>query len=78
MVGAHGLTRSVIKITNELKQLLHYIVKVGIVYDNRLNFAYRYAHRVIGWLNEEERKTKSQEQTPNNGMIKCSGINHKR
>ena len=51
MEGVYGIPRDTISIKNYLQQMLHLVGKIIIVDEIKPNTAYKYSHRVIGWLN---------------------------
>ena len=73
MEGANGLPIYEISITNKLQQVLHGEGKLRYFNAIKPNPAYKYASRVIVWVNEEESKLK-EKKTYKNVMIKVSGF----
>ena len=76
--GAHGLPRDTTSLTNDLKQVLHYIVKKIISNVIKHKYTQRYALRVTEWVNKEEVKVEGKKRKTKTGMIKVSGLSHKR
>ena len=52
MDGAHGLPKYVMRLANEIQQVLHGIGKQRIVNEIKSNSAYRYDRRVIQQVNK--------------------------
>ena len=75
--GVYGIPRDTISIKNELQQVLHLVGKIRIVDKIKQNSTYKYSHRVL-FCKLIRDKIRGVKNTSNHGMIKVSGIIHKR
>ena len=57
MDGVHGLPRDATSLANELQELLHGVGKHRISKEIKQSYAQSYSHRVIKWVNNEEKKS---------------------
>ena len=76
--GAHGFPRDTYTISDELQQVLH---GVGRRDSNKIitpDSALMYARRVIARVNKEEDNAEGQKRKTRTGIIKVSGLSHKR
>ena len=76
--GAHGLPRDTNTVSDELQHVIH---GVGCRYANKTitpPSALRYARRVIPCVNKEEENAEGQKRKTTPGVIKVSGLIHKR
>ena len=75
---AHGLPRDTNTIYDELQQVLHGVVRQ--VANNTITSpsALRYSRRGIACLNKEEENKEGQKRKITTGIIKVSGLIHKR
>ena len=76
--GAHGLPRDATSLANELQHVIREVDKLRVVNEVKQNSSYRYSHRVIQRVNKEEKKLEGGKRTSKRGMIKVSGLSHKR
>ena len=76
--GAHGLTRDTSTIYNELQHVLYGVGRRDANNTITPESALRYARRVIARLNKEEENAEGQKRNTRTGIIKVSGLSHKR
>ena len=74
--GTHRLPIYARSLENELQKVIHDVGKRRIVNEIQPDYAYSYACRFIQRVNKEEEK--SEKKTSKRGMIKVSGLSHKR
>ena len=78
MDGARGLPKYANSIANDLQKGIHSVRKRNIVDEITAASAVKYSLRVIIRVNKYESKAEGQKITPRKGMIKVSGLIHKR
>ena len=76
--GAHGLPRDTSTISDELQQVLHGVGRRDANKTSTPPSALRYAHRVIARVNKEEENAEGHKRKTGTGIIKVSGLSHKR
>ena len=76
--GAHVLQRDIVSITDELQQVLRDVGKQSIGNGIQPKYAQRYVCIVIQHVNREEEEAEGQKRRTRTGMIKVSGLSHKR
>ena len=76
--GAHGLPRDTNTISDELQQVLHGVGRRDVTKTITPDSALRYIRRVIAHVNKEEENAEGQKRKTTTGIIKVSGLSHKR
>ena len=76
--GAHGLLRDINTFADEIQQVLHEVDGKIIGNEIKPASAQRYAHRLIKRLNINEEGEEGQKLRTRTGLIKVSGLSHKR
>ena len=76
--GAHSLPRDISTISDELQQVLYGVGRRDANKTITPESTLRYAHRVISRVNREEDNAEGQKRKTSTGIIKVSGLSHKR
>ena len=76
--GAHPLPRDTTTIFNELQQVLHGVVCQDVAITITPDSKIRYDRRVIERVNKEEESAEGHNRKTRTGIIKVSGLSHKR